>query len=257
MSAAYALRHPQRVAALILVSPAGIASTGSPELDNLRTHSGDGVVDRSPPRIPAWIKPVISFAWNSGMTPGVLLRSLGPLGPCFARRVAVRRMSRMTLEKPLSPSQMAMLGTYFYHSNASDGSGEFALRHLLGPGARAYDAVGERLIKAAGRAEGDPLRLSCRVTFIYGATHDWMSSESGEKVVSALSVAGICASLHRVGPAGHHVYLEAASGVNAILRTEISASLQETEQRHEHIDLSGTDFDRSRSASVDTAEIRS
>ena len=137
----------------------------------------------------------------------------------------MRRISRMTLEIPLDSKQLALLGTYFYHSNAADGSGEFALRFLLGPGAYAYNPIGDRLIDAARRDASDPLRLVCPVTFIYGATHDWMSASAGDAVAEALKAAGVSSSVHRVGPAGHHVYLEAASLVNAVLTVEVGAAV--------------------------------
>jgi hypothetical protein len=132
----------------------------------------------------------------------------------------------MTLEVPLSPAQLGLIGAYFYHSNASDGSGEFALRHLLAPGAYAHKPIGARLVAAARRPPTDPLRLSCRITFVYGATHDWMSADAGDVVASQLSGAGLVACVRRVGPAGHHVYLEAPSGINKVLCAEVGAALR-------------------------------
>lgn len=228
MSATYTLRHPQRVAGLVLVSPAGVPSTGRPELGNYKPPpevAAAGSAPRAPPRIPRWVIPLVQLGWNSGVTPGVLLRGLGPLGPWFSRRAAVSRVSRMTLEAPLSPAQLALIGTYFYHSNASDGSGEFALRHLLGPGAFAHKPIGARLVAAARRPVEDPLRLSCRVAFIYGATHDWMSAGAGDVVAGQLADAGVTSYVRRVGPAGHHVYLEAPTGINKVLCAEVGAAL--------------------------------
>ena len=186
---------------------------------------GPGVTSRSPPRIPAWALPLVRLAWNSGFTPGIAVRGLGPLGPMFARRSAVSRISRMTLETPLSPGLLALLGSYFYHTNGSDGSGEFALRHLLGPGAYAHRPVGVRLSAAAKRPADDPLRLSCRVAFVYGSTHDWMNAGAGDTCAAALVAAGVPARVYRAGPGGHHVYLEAATAVNAILCSEIDSMI--------------------------------
>jgi pimeloyl-ACP methyl ester carboxylesterase len=186
LSSAYATLHPEHVAGLVLVSPVGVGGDAKPELPGHRGVSPrpDGK-KTAPPRIPKWVLPLVSALWNGGVTPGVMLRALGPFGLCFSRRAAAGRVSRMTLEEPLSPKQLAVLGTYFYHSNAASGSGEHALRHLLGPGAWAYKPIGARLVAAARRPAGDPLRLHCRVSFIYGATH--VSSQKGSTPFAALN----------------------------------------------------------------------
>ena len=230
LSSTYAISYPQHVAGLILVSPVGIPSNGIAELHRNRhetaSSSGSTVASaprRGPPPIPAWLIPVLRRGWNSGITPGVLLRGMGPLGPCCARRSTLARASRMTLEIPLSPQQLALIGGYFYHSNAADGSGEFTLRHLLAPGAYAINPIGQRLIDAAQRPPSDLQRMTCRVVFIYGSTHDWMSAEAGDVVASALVAAGLPSYVRRVGPGGHHLYLEACSAFNAVVCAEVAA----------------------------------
>lgn len=48
--------------------------------------------------------------------------------------------------------------SYFYHIAAGRGSGEFALRHLLAPGAWAYSPLQERLQEL--KVSGCPARAS-------------------------------------------------------------------------------------------------
>lgn len=63
---------------------------------------------------------------------------------------------------------------YFYHIAAAPGSGEFALRHILAPGAWAHDPLEERL-----------MQLKVPVTFIYGE-YDWMNPAAAVKVSAML-----------------------------------------------------------------------
>lgn len=63
---------------------------------------------------------------------------------------------------------------YFYHIAAARGSGEYALRHILAPGAWAHAPLAERLQE-----------LKVPVTFIYGE-HDWMNPAAGAAVAQQL-----------------------------------------------------------------------
>jgi hypothetical protein len=99
------------------------------------------------------------------------------------------------------------LSTYFYHSLASAPSGELALPLLLAPGAWALAAAGPRLA-AAARASGAKA-LCAPVTFLYGATNDWMQPAYALPVAAELRAAGVRAEVDSVSvPGGHHFYLE-------------------------------------------------
>ena len=216
IAAAYALRHPDTVSHVVLVSPAGI-----PQLDPTAAGAAGGADDALPPPPPrigrrglAWR--IVSWGWDHDVTPGVLMRALGPVGPCCARRSAAFRASRWALEIAFTPEVLAALGDYMYQNLANDGSGEFALRHLLAPGAYARVPMGPRLV-AAARAG----RLHSPVTFVYGGTHDWMDAGAGHDTAAALIAAGVPAACFELSPAGHHVYLEAPTAFNDLVAREV------------------------------------
>ena len=182
LCACYAMRHPRRVAGLFLVSPAGIAvpqplapaAGGGGGDAHLRTMRGGMVrndpASPTPRRIPRFLWGIVSYLWEHDWVPGRVIRNLGPFGRRFARSGIRRRASRWVLARPLSEPLLDLVGDYLWHANgACPGSGEFALRCLLRPGAWAREPVGARLVALA---ECGRLETSVPVVSFYGATHD-------------------------------------------------------------------------------------
>ena len=64
------------------------------------------------------------------MTPGSVIRTLGPLGPGLINKYVGGRFSRHG--KPLDDQERDAFKHYFYQIISAPGSGEHALRHLLG-----------------------------------------------------------------------------------------------------------------------------
>lgn len=216
LGAVYAMAHPHRVAHLLLVSPAGV-----PDGPIVDPKAATGGMVRADPRrpgprvIPSYLWGLLSWLWNHDFTPGVMMRLAGPLGPWLAFRALGGRKARWTLEKPLDPFH-AELAEYMYNVIASDGSGEFMLRHLLAPGVWAIKPIGSRLVAAA---RSGTFRVP--VLLVYGSTHDWMTKAHGDGLATALRGAGVHAVCDAVGPAGHHVYLEAPTLFNALIAKEV------------------------------------
>ena len=116
--AVYALRHPEHVKHLILVCPAGVGRQPADWKPPVRTDwSLRGVLFRA-----------ATSMWNSGATPGVLVRWLGPWGPGLVGRYARTRFQQ---GHHLSEEEVERFERYMYSILALPGSGEFALRHLL------------------------------------------------------------------------------------------------------------------------------
>eukprot|EP00457_Paulinella_chromatophora_P003242 gb/GEZN01003248.1/.p1 GENE.gb/GEZN01003248.1/~~gb/GEZN01003248.1/.p1 ORF type:complete len:662 (+),score=79.26 gb/GEZN01003248.1/:91-2076(+) len=131
----YALRYPSRVNHLFLVSPVGLPAHTSP---------------RPLPRL-------AHFLWDSGVTPIVILRLFGPVGPALSRLLARLRWGDVLTER-----QAVATANYLWHINA---------------GVRCADVSIVRLLKA-GAWPRKPLapmlsQLQLPVTFVYG-DHDWM-----------------------------------------------------------------------------------
>ncbi|KAK9861138.1 hypothetical protein WJX84_000164 [Apatococcus fuscideae] len=134
LSACYALRHPEHISKLILVCPAGVAERPAdwqpPEsMRNFWTVRGQ------------LYRASLRF-WDLGVTPGTIIRGLGPWGPRLISGYTRRRFHE---GQPMTEPELAAFEEYFYHITADRGSGEFALRHLLGPLAWARNALEARL----------------------------------------------------------------------------------------------------------------
>lgn len=127
-----ASKYPERVQHLLLVSPAGVGRRPS---------------EWEPSRLPsAWslrgaLARFLIWSWDSDLTPGRVIRGLGPLGPGLVQRYARGRFQQGLA---LSDAEVARFESYFYHILVARGSGEFALRHILAPFAWPRQALEER-----------------------------------------------------------------------------------------------------------------
>eukprot|EP00873_Tetraselmis_striata_P042138 jgi/Tetstr1/462402/TSEL_007408.t1 len=70
-------------------------------------------------------------AWDCGITPGAVTRSLGPWGLGLVDRYVGRRFR--TVGEGLTEAEVPAFRDYQYHILAQNGSGEHALRHILQP----------------------------------------------------------------------------------------------------------------------------
>eukprot|EP00882_Tetradesmus_deserticola_P007407 GHRQ01007804.1.p1 GENE.GHRQ01007804.1~~GHRQ01007804.1.p1 ORF type:complete len:467 (+),score=186.71 GHRQ01007804.1:110-1510(+) len=199
LAASYALRHPEQVQHLVLVGPAGIPS--KPEGWESRFASDSWSLRSQLFRL-------AGHAWASGVTPFSLIRALGPWGPGLVGKYVTGRFSMHGM--PLEPAESSTFRDYFYHIAAARGSGEYALRHILAPGAWAHAPLQERLAE-----------LKVPVTIIYGE-HDWMQPAAGQALAAKLDQIRPrkVASDHRVEivpDSGHFVFLEQPQAFNAAL----------------------------------------
>jgi abhydrolase domain-containing protein 5 len=180
LAAAYALGHPQAVEHLVLVNPAGV-----PALANQRMEEA---------RAKYWVVGALGRAWEGGVTPGSLIRALGPLGKGAVESVVTRRFSR--LPSPPTPE----LSDYIHKIMAARGSGEFALPLLLEFGALAKHPVGPRMLQGAWRGP---------TTIIHGQ-HDWMPVLESERLAGDLKrLLGMDAFFAIIPGTEHYVFMEA------------------------------------------------
>ncbi|KAJ2933657.1 hypothetical protein H1R20_g3423, partial [Candolleomyces eurysporus] len=246
LSVAYALRHPERVTKLILLSPAGVPrgpnyTKISRELtDHGADPEGEHHVhpDRDPSRAEPASGPRLStmrsgqkkhsnqeesqslgrrlftYLWEEGWSPFQVVRSSLFLGPMLVGKYSSRRFQGLTEEETRD------LHDYILNITMAKGSGEYCISHLLEPGAHArmplVDRVGE---------------LKIPVTFVYG-DHDWMDPLGGMQSVEQLRQAGNGeGKMYIVNNAGHHLYLDNPEAVNALL-------VKELDKRHASINSS-------------------
>ncbi|CAG8457384.1 4027_t:CDS:10 [Ambispora leptoticha] len=117
LAAVYALKYPERVERLILVSPVGIPVNPHEGNKNSEMKAANGR------RIPGWIVRL----WNANITPQLVLRWTGPFGPSLVSRYTSRRFAYLEEQDRID------LHDYIYHISLAPGSGEFALSKILAP----------------------------------------------------------------------------------------------------------------------------
>lgn len=110
----YALKYPQRVEKLILVSPAGIPENPSviQEKEELKKNPQEAITKEaeeieatmqadveqtSQPRrsIPGWAV----YLWNRNVTPMSIVRMIGPFGASLVHKYTSRRFAHLTEEE--------------------------------------------------------------------------------------------------------------------------------------------------------------
>ncbi|KAL1648508.1 hypothetical protein SLS58_002263 [Diplodia intermedia] len=252
MATAYALKYPNSLEKLILVSPVGIPEDPSaikseiPELpaNPLRDQNIalDSSADISPSSVqqtddnnrkplrqtPKWLV----HLWEANISPFSIIRMAGPLGPRLTSGWTSRVFSHLPQNEALA------LHDYSYSLFRQRGSGEYALAHILAPGAFARDPLINRIHKI-GRQEGEK---GVPVTFMYG-DHDWMDVNGGraaEKIIKAESAKALegksddekrkdngDAKVVVIEKAGHHLYIDNPERFNRVIDEE----LQDVERR--------------------------
>lgn len=112
LSTCYALKHPEAVEKLLLISPAGVPSPPPPV---------------EPPMASSSFANMITSLFQKGYTPMSIIRGIGPFGPSLVRRYTSRRFAH------LDPQELNDLDSYLFNISAQSGSGEYALSRLLLP----------------------------------------------------------------------------------------------------------------------------
>ncbi|GLC56231.1 hypothetical protein PLESTB_001082300 [Pleodorina starrii] len=215
LAANYALRHPEHVQHLVLVCPAGVPK--APE-DWERRWLGDKWSWRGQ------MFKMFMWGWEKGVTPGAIIRGLGPWGQSLVFKYVSNRFSHHG--EGLSQREIEVFKEYFYSIAALPGSGEYALRHLLAPGAWAHAPLEERLHE-----------LKVPVTFIYGR-HDWMRPEYAVRLCERLRSerppsAPNDLSVEIIDDAGHFVFLDQPELFDKALLNVVRPYLRTARQREQ------------------------
>eukprot|EP00971_Amphidinium_carterae_P329546 6462069-Amphidinium_carterae.2 len=117
IAAHYAKAHPDRVEHLILCGPA--AMSPKPDLPS--------DLSKNYPRLTG----MVENWWEGGLTPGKIIRRLGPLGPSLMRSYASGRFREGSL---LTETEQELFGSYAYEVLAQPPCAEQCLNLLLHPG---------------------------------------------------------------------------------------------------------------------------
>ncbi|KAA1466100.1 alpha/beta-hydrolase [Dentipellis sp. KUC8613] len=222
LSVVYALRYPQRVSKLVLLSPAGVPrdpnnTMPAREVSDEQMSGGQGAEPASASRVESIreeqkevkrkesrSQKLFTYLWEEGWSPFQVVRSTVFWGPMLVGKYSSRRFSA------LGEEQSREMHEYFMNISLAKGSGEYCISHLLAPGAHARMPLVDRIAE-----------LKIPVTFVYGE-HDWMDPDGGVAAIDNMRAAGNNQGRMYVIPhAGHHVYLDNAKAVNKLLMKEL------------------------------------
>ena len=199
LAAIYALKYPQHVEKLILLSPVGIPEPPKEDKDSSKVEyssiSGRSI-SITGHILPNWI----TRLWINNITPQWLIRIAGPWGPDLMQKYTGSRF------RTLQAAEICHLKDYLYHISADAASGEYALAAILSPGAWAREPLLPKLCN-----------LQMPTTFIFG-DHDWIDSSHAQ---AALHTMRIPAKVLIIPNAGHYLFIDNAEECNRVLENEI------------------------------------
>jgi len=192
LSVSFTEKYPHLVKSLVLASPVGIPQAPANKLP--------------PTTEPIRKRMLFSFVfllWGYNYTPQFFIR-LG--GSYFGRSLAGAFINSRF--PAMSDEERKALAEYMYCISVPPPCGEYAINHILEPGAWARKPLSDRLPK-----------LSQPVTFLYGM-QDWMSWQHAEDVRQKMAAA----SIHVIDGAGHHLYIQKPDEFNGLVLDALRSS---------------------------------
>ncbi|KIK65526.1 hypothetical protein GYMLUDRAFT_358262 [Collybiopsis luxurians FD-317 M1] len=229
-SVVYALKYPQRVEKLILLSPAGVPrgpdyTIPSQEIEPPSTTASENKAEpaskskveeveerqRTAKAKQSRSRRLLSYLWEEGFSPFQVIRTVGVWGPLLVGKYSSRRFTG------LSEEETRNMHDYILNITVAKGSGEYCISHILAPGAYARMPLVDRITGLA--------KERIPITFVYG-DQDWMDPEGGQESVERLRQAGNgLGRMYIVNNAGHHVYLDNPGVVNDLLVKELDRKI--------------------------------
>jgi pimeloyl-ACP methyl ester carboxylesterase len=195
MATVYALKYPERVSRLVLLSPVGVPEKASRKRPSKKFKLNTGQFYRK-----IGIK-----LWTRGYTPHDLIKNSGPVGLGLTQKYIKRRFT-WDSKNEKDEQFFRDYEPYFYNSFYGEGSGYSSLNLILLPGAWAYVPLVKRITT-----------LKVPVDFIYGE-HDWMVTDGAHKAVDLLKAKKDYyyePTISYVPNCGHHLALTNPTGVVA------------------------------------------
>ena len=261
LAAVYALRHPHRLQGLALISPFGLpdpqaARNASENVNRWRTWqaqrarnaanaspagSPEGEAPASPPdlegptesldgRIPLRYRVarrVFRAAWNLNLTPQRFLRFASTFSDAWSRDLVQKYVDMRFAVAFRDPQQKQAIAHYLHAISVAPGSGEFAVKTLMLPGAWARLPLMHRL---------PALPPNLPVVYIYG-DGDWMNPQHARELMQ-LSTGRGHHDMHLavVPDSGHYLFLENPTAFNAVfLQSCQEHILKRDAARHETV----------------------
>lgn len=233
LAACYALSYPERVKHLVMVCPAGVGA---------KAHDwSPPEAVKSPWTLGGQLYRLASTMWTSGVTPGSIIRFLGPYGKRLVQGYTQRRF---LVGHHLTQDEVDIFSEYMYGIVASKGSGEYALRYILEPFAFAKDPLEHRMSN-----------LQVPISFIYGS-QDWMDPLAADRVIERIRQNRsplIDGDLKRLTTewAGHYPYLDQPGVFLKDLMTACGSYCQ-SEEIKRLVMLAADEYPLSKDGAIDT-----
>eukprot|EP00184_Porphyridium_aerugineum_P002630 CAMPEP_0184694104 /NCGR_PEP_ID=MMETSP0313-20130426/2161_1 /TAXON_ID=2792 /ORGANISM="Porphyridium aerugineum, Strain SAG 1380-2" /LENGTH=488 /DNA_ID=CAMNT_0027152335 /DNA_START=85 /DNA_END=1551 /DNA_ORIENTATION=- len=183
LASVYAIRHPEHIHSLVLVSPIGL-----PEPPANKIPINASIRKR------LLFQTVFSL-WAKNITPMVVMRALDWLHMPWLSARSVARLLVKPRFRHLLPEQVETVTDYFYTTSVAPGSGEYAINTVLEPGGYARKPLCDRLPE---------LSKNISLNFLYGE-NDWVDYRHAERVAPKL---GMSPRIYRVVGAGHNVFTD-------------------------------------------------
>lgn len=183
----YAYENSSRVNKILLASPAGVnrnAHSFSPEMLGAAEYATLPLGPTAP--APGYFQ----WLWDKKVSPFVLVRKTGPLGPMFTSGWTSRRFFS------LPEAEQKALQLYSYVMFNARGSGEYALSYLLAVGGLGRWPLAERVHQ-----------LKCPSLWVYG-DRDWMDKRGGIVATQRIRDHGGRAVTVELANSGHHLYMD-------------------------------------------------
>ncbi|KAK5778756.1 lysophosphatidic acid acyltransferase ICT1 PWA37_001352 [Arxiozyma heterogenica] len=206
ISCKYALKYPNHVSKLALLSPLGvernISSLHNVKNDTYATKKGDIIsINEIDPTSPYFTRlfTIPSFFFNNQLN---ILRWLGPVGGKLARTFIDKRYSNVP-----NKAYHDYLYHVFYKSKRPFGSANvLALTHLFTRQMNAKDPLLDNC---------DQLKIK-DILMVYG-DEDWMNRDAGYCMTQVLNKSGHNAKYFEVPNAGHNLFLDSPACFNKTL----------------------------------------
>lgn len=237
LSSCYAIKYPERVTKLILLSPVGLETSSfdltkdnndtktkievsekdlnaAPDVQqefpqdlhvNLSKLKKKGFLNSDThghvtvaPNMPSALK----LFWRTEISPFSFVRKSYFLGPSVMKHWSFTRFMNLKDE-----AKILNMHEYCYACFAGKGSGEFCIPRILSPGILPYNPLLKRV----------PNNLQCESLWVYGDS-DWMNSSAGAAMCKKINDIGkYKADFEIVSDAGHHMYLDNPKEFNSMI----------------------------------------
>ena len=235
LAACYAMSYPERVKHLVMVCPAGVGAKAE-------DWSPPSAV-KSPWTLRGQLYRLATTMWTSGVTPGSIIRFLGPYGKELVRGYTQRRF---IAGHHLTQEEVDIFAQYMYGIVAAKGSGEHALRYILEPFAFAKDPLEHRMSN-----------LQTPVSFIYGS-QDWMDPLAADRLLERIREnrgSLVEGDLERLTTecAGHYPYLD-QPGMFLKDLMAVCGSYCQSEEAKRLVMMAADEYPLSRDGAIDTKE---